>query len=291
MRCTFFRLCFFCIADDASQGSRPNKKIKTVVDEDSHPLPSIVLASIGNLPPRSGKDVQHKRKQLSAEDEASHSFIAPLPVSKSPKQDVSSRRGSKHFQPYQGKVKSILDRCLDFVSSDSLAEIAEFKEHLQKYIASQDEETGKYVQVVLDGKMAHLFKTYATLQTFVLESLNTSYSLGIKALTTHGIVKNSEVWAALGPELSEKISGALDTLVQVIDDTFFSIGNFLVDPVSVFFYLAVHITDAYKSRHSDKKPFLMLPCKGVAQVLLLFYISRLSPHVMFGIRIYPGSFT
>ena len=192
----------------------------------------------------------------------------------------SSRRFAMLKSIVPRKAKSILDLCLEFVSNDNITDIAEFAEHIRAYIASQDEDTGKYGQVVLDGKMRTLFERFVLLQTFILESLNKTFSLGIKSLTTHGIVKTSEVWAALGPELSEKISGALDTLIQVIDDAFFSIGLFLIDAVSPVFILAVNIIDAYKNRHSDKRPFLMQSCKGVAQVLyyiIIIVVVLLSP--------------
>jgi hypothetical protein len=257
------------------QGSRPKnnqtaarKLAKDLEAEEETPkqiaVPGrIVLAAVENLPLRPSD----KRKLT----QGSPSFMqASAKAAKVSPPQAGGRRKTEE------KYRSIADDCLDFMTSDSLVDVPKFKQIITDYLAAQDGDNGKYGQLVLDGSMIGLFQRFVKLQTFVIESLNTKYSLSIKSLTPYGVTRTSEAWAALGPEVSEMLSTDLDSYMKIADDTFFSIGNLLIDPVSVLFFLSVHIVDAYKSRHSDKKPFLMHACKGVAQVnpppLFLFFV-------------------
>lgn len=252
------------------QGSRPKnnqtaarKLAKDLEAEEETPkhvvMPGrIVLASVENLPLRPSE----KRKLTQAspsfmQASAKAAKVSPLSQAK------SGRRKTEE------KYRSVADDCLDFMTSDSLVDVPKFKQIITNYLAAQDGDNGKYGQLVLDGSMIGLFQRFVKLQTFVIESLNRKYSLSIKSLTPYGVTRTSEAWAALGPEISENLSTLLDSYMKIADDTFFSIGNLLVDPISILFFLSVHIVDAYKSRHSDKKPFLMHACKGLAQVTCL----------------------
>ena len=237
----------------------------------------IVLASVENLPLHPPSSQKRRKSPSSA---PSSSFKAAKTATQGSPPSIGPPRRKHTVKPKKtGVYRSFADDCLDFLSSDSLVDATNFKQVMADFFTSQDDDTGKFGRIVLDGKMTDLFKRFVKLQTFVIESINRKFSLSIKSLTLYGVVKTTEAWAALGPELSETLSSLLDSYMKIVDDAFSSIGNLLIDPVSILFFVSVHIIDAYKSKHSDKQPFLMQACKGLAKVpphSALFFVSLLT---------------
>lgn len=202
-------------------------------------------------------------------DKSSSSSCKARAGGPSPNRDKGKGRAS--HPPAPSIVPSTIeDSCYHYISEQGSIEatpafVEEFYQFVKRTMNSTS--SGNALEVIENSSHKAL-NEFLNLQSLAVKAVRERYCIPIENLTPTGIVPNHHNWAFLKENNQDGhryLSGMLESLVAGVSQAFDK-GFFLIDPVSISFFLAIQALNFRHDKQSRHNLFLEFACQGLAHV-------------------------
>jgi hypothetical protein len=222
-------------------------------------------------PRRSKKDSRRLDDGSSPTRDKSSSSSSSKARAGGPSPNRDKGKGRASHPPTPSIVPSTIeDSCYRYISEEGSVDatptfVEEFYQFVKRTMNSTS--SGNALEVIENSSHKALDE-FLNLQSLVVKAVRERYCIPIENLTPTGIVPNHHNWAFLKENNHDGyryLSGTLESLVTAVSQAFDK-GFFLIDPVSISFFLAIQALNFRHDKQSRHNLFLEFACQGLAHV-------------------------